>query len=64
MEKSNPQVDFSLKADDVRQISKSLDFHFANWPDGRDGVEEQSKLRRLRYMFRAALMEISYQTES
>ena len=61
MEKKRPSVDFSLSVDDVRQLANTIEFHCTNWAGSRDDVDEQVRIRRLRYMFRAALMEISYQ---
>ncbi len=60
MKEKSPSVDFSLSVDDVRQLSKTIEYHCTNWAGSRDDVEEQVRIRRLRYMFRAALMEISY----
>ena len=59
-----PSVDFSLTVEDVRQISETIEFHWKNWPGCQPGDEkEQERIRRLRYMFKAALMEVAYLTD-
>jgi len=63
MEADRPTVDFSLAVEDVRQICRSLDFHYAKWPGSEKGAEEQIRLRRLTYLFHAALMEVQYRTQ-
>ena len=65
MAKNMPTVDFSMTVEDVRQLAESIEFHYKNWPGAAPGREdEQQRIRRLRYMFRAALMEVSYHMDS
>lgn len=63
MEADRSTIDFSLGVEDVRQLCKTVDFHFAKWPGAEKGAEEQIRLRRLKYMFHAALMEVQYRTQ-
>lgn len=63
MDREEDRVDFSLTVEDVRQLSKTIDYHFEYWPGSAHDPEEQIRLRRLKYLFKAAIMEIQWRLD-
>ena len=64
MEQDDIKLVMELSLDEVRQIARSLEFHFKQWPGYPAAPkEEQEMLWKLRQIFRMAMMEVSFHSE-
>tara|TARA_B000000565_G_scaffold163017_2_gene123303 strand:+ start:2308 stop:2505 length:198 start_codon:yes stop_codon:yes gene_type:complete len=64
MEEDDIKLVMELSLDEVRQIARSLEFHFKQWPGYPAAPkEEQEMLWHLRQVFRMAMMEVSFHSD-